>query len=130
MGLILNPQVESHSPRPSLHQHLAGALFVLHSGSLMWYLAVINLLEWQCSMNVSCPQTHYGKGRNISNQFIQRDLGPHTVLLVLLLLLITAKYARCSELLHREAGPILGHSCIAVLALQGGIYNVCGMYNV
>lgn len=46
------------------------------------------------------------------------------------ILLITAKYARCSELPHREAGPILGHSCIAVLALQGGIYNVCGMYNV
>lgn len=38
----------------------------------------------------------------------------------------------CREPLHRDAGPILGHACVAVkmLALQGGIYNVCGMYNV
>ncbi len=53
----------------------------------------------------------YGIGRNIFNQ-------PITV--------------KREELLNRDAGAILGHSCVAVklLALQGGIYNVCGMYNV
>lgn len=59
--------------------------------------------------------THDGQGMNIFNQAC--------------IVPITAK---CGKRLHGDAGAILGHSCIAVkmLALQGGIYNVCGMYNV
>lgn len=37
---------------------------------------------------------------------------------------------RGAGLLIETRARFLGHSCVAVLALQGGIYNVCGMYNV
>lgn len=76
-------------------------------------------MYYECIMSTV---THYGKGRDIFNQFIQRGLGLQTV--------YHCKVS--SEWLHRDADLILGHSCIAVkmLALQGGIYNVCGMYNV
>lgn len=37
---------------------------------------------------------------------------------------------RAAGLLIEMHAQFLGHSCVAVLALQEGIYNACGMYNV
>ena len=65
--------------------------------------------------------THFGKERNILS------LSGKALAYILS---IAAK--RVAGGFIEMQGPILGHSGIAVklLALQGGIYNVCGMYNV
>ena len=103
---------------------MTAVLFVFHSGSLMWYLSVINLLEKQCTMNVLCPPCLIMEREETYSISLSSEALAY-------ILPIIVKCV-CSESLHRDAGPILGHSCIAVkmLALQGGIYNVCGMYNV
>lgn len=49
------PDHQCGSVKQVLWSPVEAVQFILHSGSLVWHLAVINLLEQRCTMNASCP---------------------------------------------------------------------------
>lgn len=108
---FLNPVTDWDSSLQTLVSWLlAVSLFVLHSSRLMWYLVVINLLEYQSALHTSGPTYLIITSREYI-QLILRGLGPHT----------------SSHCRARHFMEMLAHSCVAVkmLALHGGMYNVC-----